>query len=406
MFYEKEFAFFRKYLENLGLNSYLVPQDGSYDKVDFQLRKILSPDANYESALLSALINAEENIIYFITDSFLCRYIFFRLPHTPSPSGIIIGPYLNSEITKEVKLDLAQKHKINSQAFTVFEKYFFQIPRLADENNLMILLNTFGEAIWGGLENFAIKEVDETGSYDFSESSGFVSTEIDRPQLSVHLIESIYEKENKLINIVSQGLINNAEMVIAKWSNSGVEKRVADPVRNMKNYSVILNTLLRKAAERGFVHPYYIDGISSDFAIKIELANSVKEIEALQKEMIRSYCILVNKHSMKNYSPLIQKVLTTIDSELTADLSLNFQAKELNVNPSYLSSLFKKETGMTLTDYVNKKRAEHAARLLKTTSMQIQTIAQYCGILDVNYFTKVFKKYLGKTPKDYRESQS
>ena len=109
---------------------------------------------------------------------------------------------------------------------------------------------------------------------------------------------------------------------------------------------------------------------------------------------------------MKNYSPLIQKVLTTIDSELTADLSLNFQAKELNVNPSYLSSLFKKETGMTLTDYVNKKRAEHAARLLKTTSMQIQTIAQYCGILDVNYFTKVFKKYLGKTPKEYRESQS
>ena len=46
---------------------------------------------------------------------------------------------------------------------------------------------------------------------------------------------------------------------------------------------------------------------------------------------------------------------------------------------------------------------EHALFLLNSTNMQIQTIAQYCGIPDVNYFTKTFKKYIGKTPKEYRE---
>ena len=59
---------------------------------------------------------------------------------------------------------------------------------------------------------------------------------------------------------------------------------------------------------------------------------------------------------------------------------------------------------MTLTDYVNNKRVEHALFLLNTTTMQIQAIAQHCGIPDVNYFTKTFKKHIGKTPKEYRDS--
>ena len=76
----------------------------------------------------------------------------------------------------------------------------------------------------------------------------------------------------------------------------------------------------------------------------------------------------------------------------------------LFVSEEYLSAQFKKETGSTLTEYVNGKRIKHAVSLLNTTSLQIQAIAQYCGIPDVNYFTKTFKKYIGTTPKEYRDS--
>ena len=106
---------------------------------------------------------------------------------------------------------------------------------------------------------------------------------------------------------------------------------------------------------------------------------------------------------MKNYSMIIQKVITLIDSDLTADLSLHKLAQALNVNASYLSSLFKKETGITLTEYVSKKRMDYAAFLLTSTNLQIQGVAQHCGIFDVNYFTKMFKKQTGKTPREYRE---
>ena len=92
-----------------------------------------------------------------------------------------------------------------------------------------------------------------------------------------------------------------------------------------------------------------------------------------------------------------------VDSDLTADLSLKHLSKLLSINASYLSSLFKKETGKTLTEFITQKRMQQAAFLLRTTQLQVQTVAQHCGIYDVNYFTKMFKKFSGQTPKEFRE---
>ena len=103
--------------------------------------------------------------------------------------------------------------------------------------------------------------------------------------------------------------------------------------------------------------PYKVDnavilaaGLSSRFAHQIEALTSEEDAFSLQKEMAHKYCLLVKNHSMKGYSLLIRKVLTRIDSDLTADLSLKSQAELLGVNSSYLSTLFKKETGSTLTE--------------------------------------------------------
>ena len=99
----------------------------------------------------------------------------------------------------------------------------------------------------------------------------------------------------------------------------------------------------------------------------------------------------------------MQHVILRIETDLVADLSLKAHADHLNVNASYLSNLFKKETGITLTEYVNRTRIDHAIFLLNTTDMQILNIAQSCGVPDVNYFTKLFKRIIGKTPKEYRQ---
>ncbi|MBO5899054.1 MAG: helix-turn-helix transcriptional regulator, partial [Clostridia bacterium] len=64
----------------------------------------------------------------------------------------------------------------------------------------------------------------------------------------------------------------------------------------------------------------------------------------------------------------------------------------------------KRETGKTLSEYTREKRIQHAAHLLATTQLQIQTVALHCGMMDVQYFSKVFKRELGLTPSEYRQS--
>lgn len=218
------------------------------------------------------------------------------------------------------------------------------------------------------------------------------------------MLEKRYRAENQLLYAISQGQTHKAEQLIDPFPWGSIEPRSADTIRNLKNYMIIMNTLMRKAAEQGSVHPIHIDHLSGYFAQKIELLSHQSDVTRITREMVYKYCLLVKNHSLKAYSLPIQKVITNIDFDLTADLSLKAQAVLLKVNPSYLSTLFKKETGSTLTDYVNQKRIEHAILLLNSTSLQVQTIAQHCGIPDVNYFSKTFKKIVGKTPMEYRKS--
>jgi YesN/AraC family two-component response regulator len=163
-----------------------------------------------------------------------------------------------------------------------------------------------------------------------------------------------------------------------------------------------MNPLLRKAAEQGGVHPLYIDSVSSDFARRIELLSSTTAAAKMMDEMLTSYCRLVKKYALAQYSIPVRKTLACIDADLTGDLSLSALADMQNISPGYLSTLFKKEVGQTLTDYVNSRRVEQAASMLRSGTLQVQTVAQYCGVPDVNYFSKLFKRYTGVSPKEFR----
>ena len=163
-----------------------------------------------------------------------------------------------------------------------------------------------------------------------------------------------------------------------------------------------MNTLLRKAAERGGVHPIHLDRVSSRFALEIERISTIDKSKEFMATMFRTYCKLVNKHTSKNYSRLIQQAVVAIEVDPAAELNLHNIAQKLNVSNEYLSSTFKKETGKTITEYIREKRLSYAVHLLCSTNLQIQTIALHCGIVDVQYFSKLFKKHTGKTPTEFR----
>lgn len=103
-------------------------------------------------------------------------------------------------------------------------------------------------------------------------------------------------------------------------------------------------------------------------------------------------------------SLITRKVINRIRKDyMREDLTLGELAEEAYVTSTYLSNLFKKETGLTIGQYITKMRMEHACNMLEAPKCLLVQVAQECGYSDASYFTKIFKKTIGMTPSQYRE---
>lgn len=403
--YEKEFLFFLDLIRqsNLPVNILVQGSDDTPD-IDLGIRRQVYPSFDKAVAANDIFSSVEKETVYRITDEFLCCYIAFKLPGTSPETVVCIGPYTNTDFSV-VKFTLnAKKQALHPEWYGRLEKYHSSLLYIPDERQLLISVNTIAERLWK--DGFQTKLVDrETFSNsDVLFSSPLVEAE-EYLEADMKLIEYRYEAEQRFMEAISKGRVHKAIGMLSAFTPTSVDVRSPEPTRNVRNYLIILNTIMRKAAQQGAVHPLHIHRASTVFAKKIETIRGWDDVSSLCTEMAQTYCDLVNNHSVKGYSSLVQKVVSRIDFDLTADLSLKATAAALGLNASYLSSAFKKETSYTLTDYVGKKRAEYAVFLLRNTNLSVSAIGQQCGISDNNYFTKLFKKYTGKTPLQVRNEE-
>ena len=403
MFYQAELNFLLSTLQKLHLQALLLTPDAqSEHPLDFGLRAFLGRSEEYRLAFENFSYWCRPNTICKTADNYGCRYVTLLLPDTLQPTALMVGPYAAEPLDRGQLMEAAERLELPPREVSQLEKYYSSVPVMTDESVLFSLLNTFAERIWGSGTAYEIVDIHQDLASAFVPLPGTNGDSPAELMMNMQVMEQRYAFENELIRAVSQGLTHRAEQMVAAFSQTSFEQRMGDPVRNIKNYSIICNTILRKAAEQGGVHPVYLDSMSSDFAHRIESVRSLQKGQELLGEMIRSYCRLVKKHATRRYSATIQRTIAYIDADLSADLRLQTLAQVQNINASYLSTLFKKETGQTITDHINTKRMEHATHLLQTTRLQIQSIAQHCGISDPNYFSKLFKKHTGMTPGEYR----
>ena len=98
----------------------------------------------------------------------------------------------------------------------------------------------------------------------------------------------------------------------------------------------------------------------------------------------------------------IKTVLEYIETNYSSSLSLEALAKVVGMNPKYFCRVFASLLHQSPMDYVNFYRVEQAAYLLDSTDRSVTAVGMECGFSESSYFTKVFKKYKGVTPRDYR----
>ena len=104
----------------------------------------------------------------------------------------------------------------------------------------------------------------------------------------------------------------------------------------------------------------------------------------------------------ENSTPMIEQLLLYIEENYREPLSLEELAKHFHFNPSYLSTFFSKHMKQGFNEYLQKIRIEQAKKLLIDSNISISSISERVGYSDPSYFTKVFRKMEGVSPRQYR----
>lgn len=404
---QKELDFLISILRRMRLSVHIIHPEDSLEQLDDGLRSILGMEADYSAAFQHARQWFRSQTIYKLMDQFMCNYIYFQLPGANPPAMLVIGPYLTIDPTREMLLE--QTERLNLPLFHLdqLSDYYASLPIFNNPSPIMAMISCFGEVLWGRADAFDMVDVnyEQFTSLPQHISSG-APIEQEDILMQMQQMEARYAYEDELMEIVASGLTNRAEVIMSSVSSLNYQPRHADPLRNMKNYCIICNTLLRKAAQKGGVHPLYLDRISSQFARTIENTPTLEICNTLIGKMIRAYCRLVRTHADKHYSAIVDRTLAYISSNLSGDLSLTTLAGIMKVSPGYLSTIFHREKGETLTAHITASRMKAALQLLKSTHLQVQTIAQLCGYTDPNYFARHFRRYYGVTPLQSRKDST
>ncbi|WMT43135.1 response regulator [Paenibacillus sp. D2_2] len=104
-----------------------------------------------------------------------------------------------------------------------------------------------------------------------------------------------------------------------------------------------------------------------------------------------------DKEMVQTSNETFRAILSYVNNHFTEDVSIQLLSKQYYTNPSYISQLFKKEIGETFTAYIAKLRIAYACELLRGTNLLVGEIAEKSGYMDYFYFTRMFKKFMGKT---------
>lgn len=128
-------------------------------------------------------------------------------------------------------------------------------------------------------------------------------------------------------------------------------------------------------------------------------------IEELKKDLLQTFRQIrraLANDGLPVKSAVIRRIYTYVENHIDQPITLTDLAGYVNMNASYVSHIFKKETGANLFDFIVEHKMEQAMKLLENDTLLIGEVARRVGYEDQRYFCQVFKKRTGMTAMEYR----
>jgi AraC-like DNA-binding protein len=217
-------------------------------------------------------------------------------------------------------------------------------------------------------------------------------------------VEDFFELENQLLY-----QIHHLETDKAKKTLRSIIDRISlragkQTIRGVRHYFTVLSSIMARKL--------YENQVPSKKAFAFNTAcidmidNEMNDAAFLQfaDDLIDFFIIVISERKQPTFShQTVNKVILFINDEVETELSVEDIAKQFNVSTSHLSRIFREHVQITLVEYLNVRRVEESQYYLRHTNKNISDISKQYHFCNQSYFTRIFKKYTGVTPKQFRD---
>ena len=371
------------------------------EKILFEIKKsfLINPLLTLQvqkKNYIQLILNTEDKDLRVRKSMFFEKFILLNI----DPGVVVIGPCLSSEIGEDRILSLIKDYQATQLTEEILQ-YYHSLPIFTTQK--IIQMATMINLI---LCDSIPEEISIQEDY-FSKIPLKYRERSEEAYDDNNFIHSIHERsfEKKILEIVKSGDIERLDNQFNYYKD---EEEVAlysktSRIRSLKNHLYTMIALISRAAIDGGLHSEIALEMCDRYILKIEEAYSAEEIYSISATILSDFTSKVRESQNQNYSLVIKKAIHYIVNNVTNDLLNQSIADYANVNPNYLSRLFKEETGDTLSTFIQKARIDEAKYLLHSTNASISDLSELLHFSDQSYFTKIFKKHTGLTPQQFRK---
>lgn len=218
-----------------------------------------------------------------------------------------------------------------------------------------------------------------------------------------------YEDELELYSLIREGDLRSVNAHKWFFNADFIGKLSDDKLRNLRYVFVVATTLSTRFAIEGGLESNLAYNISDSYIQKMDTLNTASEIVSLQEDMVRHFTEEVarthrNPHATSfDSGKYIYKAKDYIYYHLHEKIRITDIATAVGLSENYLNNLFKRETGLTLKQYIIAHKIEEAKNMLLYSECTESDISEFLAFSSQSHFISAFNKEVGMTPKQYQD---
>ena len=367
-------------------------------------RGLLSEVMDHARSSLPPAASGKPALPFLHTTGLLENFIVLQLPAEGRSGGaIVIGPVLAAPMTEDNLASLMRDYSWPQEQQEGWLQYYHSLPVLSRMRwyhaALLLYALATGQAL--SITELLLAAPNLGEPVRHADDGPDLDLSYRRENTWLHH-DPMLEREmfRHIANGDKAGLLRS-QASFTEESYGRLSKK--SQLRSKKNLAVSSITLATRAAIDGGLF-WEIAYTLSDFHIQhIEELHDIPAVDRAQLAALCDFADQVRDSRSQQLSRTPALCQNYIFNHLYEELSLGKLAEFAGLNASYLSQLFKQETGTTISDYIQQERIEEAKRLMELPGITLSDIASRLHFNDQSYFTKVFKKYTGQTPGQYKQ---